>query len=75
MYVWRLDLDSSHNPRSDNLLVKKIDDTAFNNASIVVGVKQKMLGDHIHLLLWRTDKKLYYMDFDFTVSSVTASLL
>lgn len=34
-----------------------------------------MDGDKVHMLLWKRDKKIYYMQFDFTASSVTTSLL
>jgi hypothetical protein len=61
IYVWRLDLDTNHNPRATKLQVKSLDKAAFPNDSHVVGVRPKMNGDIMSIMYWHKDNKLYYM--------------
>ena len=75
IYVWRLDLDSNHNPRATNLSIKKLDSGDFNSDSHFVGVKKKMNGNIMSMVYWKSDKKLYYLEFNFSSATVTSILL
>ena len=55
VHVWRLDLDSDHNPRSDNLQVKQLDAGGLSDDSHVTGVRPKMSGDVISMIIWVAD--------------------
>ena len=75
MYVWRLDLDSNHDPRDTHLEVKLLD-TGDIGASHVTGVYPKMAGDVISMVIWiEASKELQFFEFDFTASTTTGSLL
>lgn len=75
MYVWRLDLDASHNPRADNLLVKRINDGDLKDDAKVIALNSKMYGDTIDMIFWRDNKEVVFLTFDFTQSSGSTTLL
>ena len=77
LFLWRIDLDTAHNPRSDNMQIMKLDSSNFPGSSYVSGVKPTMESDTIHLLYksGAVGGKIYYMVYDFNSSSATTTLL
>ena len=76
VYVWKLDLDSNHDPRGDNLEVRQLEKGKLSNRGFITGVYPKMIGDKIYMVFYKEDKEaLRYMEFDFTASEVDTSLL
>ena len=61
VYVFRLDLDSSRNPRATNLLLKMLDTKEFKGTNKITGIKNKMNGDIISMVFWDDKFKLYYL--------------
>ena len=66
IYLWRLDLDSNHNPRATNLKVKKLDSASFPTDSHITGVRPKMNGDVMSMVFWHSTNKLYFLEFNFS---------
>ena len=79
IYVWRLDLDSNHDPRGDNLQAKQLTFGDWKKASFVSGVYPKMNGDKVSMLLFNIPDKDYgelrFVEFDFSSSTATGVMI
>lgn len=76
IYIWRLDLDTNHDPRSDNLEVKYIQGLDSKNAAHVTGMYPKMIGNIIHMIIFvEKDKELRYFEFDITSTAKAVGTL
>ena len=61
MYIFRLDLDSNHNPRLTKLELRMLSSMDFKGSNKIAGIKNKMNGDIISMVYWDDAKKLYYL--------------
>lgn len=72
--IWRLDLDASGNPQQTNLEVSEMTN-GFNNQDHIIAVYPEMISDKMHMIYWTDDKRIWYLEFDFSSTSSNAARL
>ena len=63
VYLWKVKLDSNHDPDSTELTCVKIEGS-FNN---IIGLKQTLVGGKLYGMMNKHDKEVFYFEYDWSI--------
>ena len=70
IYPWKVKLDANHDPDPTTSFVSKIENNDIDNEGYIIGIKPTLVGGDMHGVWHRSDKKIYYFYYDWTISTL-----